>query len=187
MLLKDKLLTAATTCARLAWKRAMALHCIPKYAMCQAERTKILGIYFTCQQKNSESWGKKKGVKIKYEVDHIIPLNNDLVCGLHVASNLQIIPQKKNTVKGNVFQCYSEKNGVITVFKGLISGQKYEKKAEGVKKNRKKPKTQQKIAKKMGVNTVKRGLTSKKQSKTVRKGLKTVKNVKNSRKLYKKG
>lgn len=38
---------------------------------------------------------------IKHEVDHIIPLKNPLVCGLHVAWNLRVITQTDNRRKSN--------------------------------------------------------------------------------------
>lgn len=40
---------------------------------------------------------------IKHEVDHIIPSNHPLVCGLHVESNLQILTEEENIKKSNTF------------------------------------------------------------------------------------
>lgn len=40
---------------------------------------------------------------VYHHVDHIIPLNHPLVCGLHVVANLQIIPATDNVRKGNSF------------------------------------------------------------------------------------
>lgn len=38
---------------------------------------------------------------MEYQVDHIIPLSNPLVCGLHVPANLQVITSEQNKAKGN--------------------------------------------------------------------------------------
>ena len=38
-----------------------------------------------------------------YHVDHIIPLQNDLVCGLHIETNLRVIHARDNLVKSNKF------------------------------------------------------------------------------------
>lgn len=40
---------------------------------------------------------------IKHEVDHIIPLQGELVSGLHVPENLQIIPKRENRKKRNKY------------------------------------------------------------------------------------
>lgn len=37
----------------------------------------------------------------KWHVDHILPLNSPIVCGLHVEHNLQVIPAVVNRQKGN--------------------------------------------------------------------------------------
>jgi hypothetical protein len=40
---------------------------------------------------------------VKWHVDHIVPINSEIVCGLHVESNLQVIPGILNISKGNRF------------------------------------------------------------------------------------
>lgn len=38
-----------------------------------------------------------------WEVDHIVPIKSKLVCGLHCANNLRVIPKVMNREKGNYF------------------------------------------------------------------------------------
>jgi hypothetical protein len=40
---------------------------------------------------------------VAHEVDHIVPINGDLVCGLHVPWNLRVIPMRENRRKAKKF------------------------------------------------------------------------------------
>ena len=40
---------------------------------------------------------------IRWDVDHIVPLNGKIVCGLHIPENLRVIPKTDNIRKGNRF------------------------------------------------------------------------------------
>ena len=46
---------------------------------------------------------RSKLTGFKWEVDHIVPLNSPIVCGLHVENNLQVITKSKNIAKSNKF------------------------------------------------------------------------------------
>ncbi len=69
------------------------------------------------RNKSMPPWADKKAIRnmylearrltkvtgVKHEVDHIIPSNHKLVCGLHVENNLQILTEYENAVKSNKF------------------------------------------------------------------------------------
>jgi len=78
--------------AQTALRRARKLEATPKWADLQA----IAEIYKRCSEISEQT-------EIAHQVDHIIPLNGDLVCGLHVESNLQIITAEENNKKNNSF------------------------------------------------------------------------------------
>ena len=71
--------------------------------------------YRASKLKATPKWADLKAIKIEYslaswcsavtgvpyEVDHIIPLQGENVCGLHVHYNLQVIQRAPNRSKGN--------------------------------------------------------------------------------------
>jgi len=73
-----------------AKRRAIKLNAMPLWA----NKEKIVEIY-----KEARKITRITG--IKYEVDHIIPLQNKNVCGLHTEENLQIITRSQNRKKSN--------------------------------------------------------------------------------------
>lgn len=59
-----------------------------------ADRDAICAVYERAQQMTEQN-GEA------YNVDHIVPLQSDIVCGLHVEENLQVITRLDNVRKGN--------------------------------------------------------------------------------------
>lgn len=70
--------------------RASKINAQPEW--CDQDDMRI--IYKQCRKKTKETG-------VPHEVDHIIPLQSDIVCGLHVPWNLQIITQDENRKKSN--------------------------------------------------------------------------------------
>jgi len=64
-----------------------------------------------CQLKATPKWADLNAIKAIYleasrlgmEVDHIIPLQGETVCGLHVSNNLQLLTKSENSRKRNYY------------------------------------------------------------------------------------
>lgn len=79
-----------TTNAALARYRARKL----RATVCWANNLKIKTIY--AKSSRLSIW-----MGSKFDVDHMVPLQSDLVCGLHNEFNLQILPTLENKSKSN--------------------------------------------------------------------------------------
>ena len=78
--------------ASVARRRATLLRAIPAWArMDDIER------FYTLADKLTAQTG------IKAQVDHIVPLQSPLVCGLHCAANLSVLSEAHNKRKGNLY------------------------------------------------------------------------------------
>lgn len=73
-----------------ATRRSVKLQRTPPWA----DRDLILVVYAEAERLTAETG-------IEHHVDHIYPLQGDTVCGLHIASNLQVISQRENNNKWN--------------------------------------------------------------------------------------
>jgi len=82
--------------AKDAKRRAAKLKALPKWLT--SEQLEQIKDFYTCAQMFKLYTGQE------YHVDHIIPLQGENVCGLHVPWNLQVIPAKENLSKSNKLQ-----------------------------------------------------------------------------------
>lgn len=81
-----------------AKRRATKKQATPKWA----DLDEIKQIYDKAAEMNK--YCIELGTDIRYHVDHVIPLQNDKVSGLHVPENLQIITAEENMRKNNKFE-----------------------------------------------------------------------------------
>lgn len=81
------------TNAKTAARRAMRKQCAPRWLTAEM-LAKVEGFYNLARKITEESG-------IQHEVDHIVPLKSDVVCGLHVPWNLQVISATQNRAKSN--------------------------------------------------------------------------------------
>jgi len=74
--------------------RAIKLKATPKWADTEAiKRMYIISQFLT------DNLGEP------HHVDHVVPLQGEKVCGLHVEYNLDVIPAKDNLMKSNKWRC----------------------------------------------------------------------------------
>ncbi len=84
--------------AKTAKRRAVKLQATPKWL------TKLQWSHITLFYNAAASLSKELGIKI--EVDHIVPLQGEIVSGLHVPWNLQVLRLEDNRSKGNTYGSY---------------------------------------------------------------------------------
>lgn len=76
-------------------------------SMNRAEKLKRVPVWLTDEDIEKIKSIYREALKVTHEtgkvhhVDHIIPLQGDIVSGLHVPDNLQVITAKENFVKNN--------------------------------------------------------------------------------------
>lgn len=78
--------------AAAAKRRAVLLQAIPAWA----SMDEIARFYVLADRLTAETG-------IKAQVDHIVPLQSPLVCGLHCAANLSVLSEAHNKRKGNLY------------------------------------------------------------------------------------
>lgn len=78
-----------------------------------ANKKSIRHIYKKARKLTALSRENDKSPGVLYSVDHIVPLNHPLVCGLHVESNLRVMLLAENQAKGNAW--WPDMWGVQTV------------------------------------------------------------------------
>lgn len=76
-----------------SYRRALELQATPSWL------TESHKLHIECKYSLAAMFSNNTGKQ--YHVDHIVPLNNKTVCGLHVPWNLQVITASENLSKSN--------------------------------------------------------------------------------------
>jgi arsenate reductase-like glutaredoxin family protein len=76
-------------------RRAAKINATPSWA----DEAYIKDLYVNCRE--AEVVFERAGISVKFEVDHILPLQGKSVCGLHMEANLQILTAAENAQKHN--------------------------------------------------------------------------------------
>ncbi len=79
-------------CVKANYRRLLKLRACPAWV----DKESLEPVY-----QKARDMSKQTGTT--YHVDHIVPINNPVVCGLHVPWNLQILTAEENIRKGNSF------------------------------------------------------------------------------------
>ncbi len=76
-------------------RRSLKLQSLPVW-LTKVQKEEIKSLYWLAKDLRAVTG-------CEYHVDHIVPLQGEFVCGLHVPWNLQILPADINLSKGNTF------------------------------------------------------------------------------------
>lgn len=96
-----------------AKRRSAELNAVPPW-LDHDTRLEIRRIYSVAHEMSKQR-------KVKYHVDHIIPLQGDTVCGLHVPWNLQIVTASENSIKNNKLLSLGEIDECVEHMKTIMS------------------------------------------------------------------
>jgi hypothetical protein len=88
---KQEILRPERFAAKTARRRSAKLNATPKWA-----NHFFIGEAYDLAKRRTQATG------FVWHVDHIVPLQSPIVCGLHVYNNLQVIPGVDNAKKSNV-------------------------------------------------------------------------------------
>lgn len=83
----------AKCCAK---RRSLKLNATPKWSTDEFHSLIISEAYELAALRSIKT-------SVLWSVDHIIPLNSEVVCGLHVGNNLQVILASENSIKSNKY------------------------------------------------------------------------------------